>query len=58
MKRGLKRICAGKNTFTGVSSPNPGPDEEGIETDIVLDFTPIRHRPNPGPDEEGIETDI
>ena len=57
MKRGLKppAFCAGNRLPS--PCPNPGPDEEGIET-------PYHHKtrqflfesPNPGPDEEGIET--
>ena len=58
MKRGLKHNTKNRGT-NHTPSPNPGPDEEGIETRCqrFLWLLPDRLRPNPGPDEEGIETD-
>ena len=56
MKRGLKLICRA-SPAPAARGPNPGPDEEGIET-LARYSQQYRHTlsPNPGPDEEGIET--
>jgi len=56
MKRGLKPSCRDSIKFTMAISPNPGPDEEGIETSDQSNYTLLSSSPNPGPDEEGIET--
>jgi len=55
MKRGLKLSRVNQCPKTS-SSPNPGPDEEGIETISSTEIYGTVIRPNPGPDEEGIET--
>ena len=55
MKRGLKRFRLPRH-HQRQTRPNPGPDEEGIETmEPELNLNDIVS-PNPGPDEEGIET--
>jgi len=55
MKRGLKHRVS-KLMRARACSPNPGPDEEGIETIWMAAFLQPDFGPNPGPDEEGIET--
>ena len=55
MKRGLKLIHTNA-MLRSTTGPNPGPDEEGIETNPIKITPAPTHRPNPGPDEEGIET--
>jgi len=56
MKRGLKLRGIGLREVVIVPRPNPGPDEEGIETLFLVLSEPRPRCPNPGPDEEGIET--
>ena len=55
MKRGLKLVAL-NDVFHYVECPNPGPDEEGIETICRFRLRGRSSGPNPGPDEEGIET--
>jgi len=56
MKRGLKPVSVRLGIVTEAPGPNPGPDEEGIETLALTPGWIKRSCPNPGPDEEGIET--
>jgi len=57
--RRLTSHLVGHTWLLTSDGPNPGPDEEGIET-IYDDIMKGKktHCPNPGPDEEGIETRI
>jgi len=56
MKRGLKLGTPNQVIYDKDHRPNPGPDEEGIETTAPRQNQHRHLRPNPGPDEEGIET--
>ena len=56
MKRGLKQSHIHPRYWYLPSGPNPGPDEEGIETIVYTTNRSSSVCPNPGPDEEGIET--
>jgi len=54
--RRLTSHLVGHTWLLTSDGPNPGPDEEGIETLVGSGVTVSVTSPNPGPDEEGIET--